>query len=400
MNDARRAGVSALFAWAIAVCLFGCSGSDEGSASTDDAASDAAADEGIANDSAPSDDAAPGGDAAPSDGSSSDTSPADASSDAPADVADGGKPGLGFSVGTNLSGAEFGPVPGTYDKDYTYPTHAEVDYFVGKGFKVLRIPFRWERLQPTLGGALSSTELARLKSLVSYVTSKGAHALVDPHNYARYNDQIVGASSVTTANLAQFWSLVAKEFAGDPLVWLGVMNEPHDMSTSLWLTDANAAIAEIRKAGAKNLILVPGNFWTGAHSWVGTDASSNSNVMGGVVDPLDNFVYEMHQYLDSDSSGTHAACVSGTIGSERLKSATDWLAAHGAHAFLGEFGASTDATCLAAVDDMLKFVDAHRAQWIGWTWWSAGPWWGDYMYSLEPSGGTDKPQMAVLMKHE
>lgn len=47
--------------------------------------------------------------------------------------------------------------------------------------------------------------------------------------------------------------------------------------------------------------------------------------MGALTDPSNLIVYHMHQYLDSDGSGTHAECVSGTIGQERLKAATEWL---------------------------------------------------------------------------
>ena len=308
-----------------------------------------------------------------------------------------------FLAGTNLSGAEFGTRADVYGKDYTYPTNAEIDYFTGKGLKVFRINFLWERLEPTLDAPLATVELGRLKSLIGYISSKGAYSIVDPHNYARYADKIVGSGSgaATAAQLGTFWKLVATEFKGDPHVIFGLMNEPHDMATSLWLTDANAAIAEIRKAGATNLILVPGNFWTGAHSWVGTAADSNSTVMAGVVDPGKNFAYEVHQYLDTDSSGTSATCVSRTIGSERLAAFTKWVTDRGARAFLGEFGGSSDATCLAAIDDMLTYVDAHRAQYLGWTWWSAGPWWADYMYSIEPTAsGADKPQFATLLKHK
>ena len=52
-------------------------------------------------------------------------------------------------VGVNLSGAEFGQniLPGTYGTQYTYPTTAEVDYYKGKGMNMIRLPFRWERLQ-------------------------------------------------------------------------------------------------------------------------------------------------------------------------------------------------------------------------------------------------------------
>jgi len=45
------------------------------------------------------------------------------------------------------------------------------------------------------------------------------------------------------------------------------MNEPHDMPTELWRDDANRAIRAIRQDEAQNLILVPGNAWTGGWSW-------------------------------------------------------------------------------------------------------------------------------------
>jgi endoglucanase len=51
-------------------------------------------------------------------------------------------------IGVNLSGAEFGTAMiGTYGIDYTYPTHAEIDYFASKGMGIIRLPFMWERLQ-------------------------------------------------------------------------------------------------------------------------------------------------------------------------------------------------------------------------------------------------------------
>lgn len=62
-----------------------------------------------------------------------------------------------------------------------------------------------------------------------------------------------------------------------------------------------------------------------------------------LTDPEDKIVYEMHQYLDSDSSGTSETCVSATILSERLKVATEWLKTNGKKGVLGEFagGANT-----------------------------------------------------------
>lgn len=46
------------------------------------------------------------------------------------------------------------------------------------------------------------------------------------------------------------------------------MNDPHDMPTSLVLLNDQAAIDDIRKSGARQLILAPGNGYTGGHSWL------------------------------------------------------------------------------------------------------------------------------------
>jgi len=45
--------------------------------------------------------------------------------------------------GVNLSGLEFGQgnLPGQFNKDYTVPTNAEVDYFTGKGMNSFRLPY-------------------------------------------------------------------------------------------------------------------------------------------------------------------------------------------------------------------------------------------------------------------
>src|SRR6185503_7547873 len=31
--------------------------------------------------------------------------------------------------------------------------------------------------------------------------------------------------------------------------------------------------------------------------------------------------------------------------------------------------------------------------------WAAGPWWAEYIFTLEPSGSTDRPQMVPLSNH-
>eukprot|EP00727_Mastigamoeba_balamuthi_P002764 m51a1_g12485 putative endoglucanase (132) ;mRNA; r:85-529 len=102
-------------------------------------------------------------------------------------------------TGVSLAGAEFneGAMPGTYNTDYGYPTTAEVDFFVSnKGMNFIRIPFRWDRLQRTLGADFDQEELSRLTTLVNYATGKGAHVLLDPHNYAEWQKKVVGSADL------------------------------------------------------------------------------------------------------------------------------------------------------------------------------------------------------------
>ena len=333
-----------------------------------------------------------GGSASPTPAASPSPSPATSPSPAPAAAT------LAWR-GVSLAGAEFGEgnLPGTYGSTYVYPTAASVAYFKAKGMNVARLPFRWERLQPTLMQAFDAAELARLHGFIDAVTATGVTVILDPHNYARWHGNLIGSSAVPNAAFADFWARLAGEFKANTKVAFGLMNEPNTMPTEQWLAGANAALAAIRSAGATNLVTVPGNAWSGAHSWAQNwYGTSNATTMKGIVDPGGNMVFEVHQYLDADSSGTSANCVSETIGVERVQTFTTWLRSNGYRALLGEFAGGANTTCNAAVTNLLAHLEANADVWQGWTWWAAGPWWGSYMFSIEPDGTTDKPQMATL----
>ena len=303
--------------------------------------------------------------------------------------------------GVNLSGAEFGfeNLPGEFGVDYIYPSTADVEYFTGLGASVIRLPFRWERLQLEPGGALDPVELARLDAAVDAITGNGAAVIVDPHNFARYDGAVVGGDDLAVDALSDLWARLALRYRDNELVILGLMNEPFEMSSEVWVDQANRSIAAIRETGADNLILVPGNEYSGAHAWdedfYGTP---NSEAMLAIVDPGDNFAIEVHQYLDGDSSGGAPECVSSTVGSERLEDFNDWLGDHDLRGFLGEFAGGESDVCSQALTDMLRFVEANDDRWLGWTYWGAGPWWGDYIFEIQPdaSGAIDDPQMVVL----
>ena len=155
------------------------------------------------------------------------------------------------------------------------------------------------------------------------------------------------------------------------------------MDQTLVLNLNQAAIDGIRAAGATTqYIFVEGNAWTGAWSW-----TDNNDNMKNLTDPQDKLVYEMHQYLDSDGSGTSATCVSSTIGKERVMAATQWLKDNGKVGILGEFAGGVNDQCKTAVTGMLDYLADNTDVWLGAMWWAAGPWWGDYIFSMEPTTG-------------
>jgi endoglucanase len=306
--------------------------------------------------------------------------------------------------GVNLAGAEFGSaVPGTPGVDFVWPSNAEIDYFHGKGMNVLRVPFKWERMQPTQNAALAGTYLAALDALVAHAASVGVKVILDPHNYARYGGNVVGTAGLPNAAFADFWTRLASHFVGNEAVIFGLMNEPNSMPTEQWAAAANAAIAAIRAAGSQQLILVPGNAWTGAHSWSQSwYGTPNATAMLAIVDSGNRFAFELHQYFDSDYSGTSATCVAtaGT-GANQLQGVTTWLRANGYKGFLGEFAGADNSACQAAIVSAMDHLKGNSDVWLGWTWWAAGPWWGSYMYTLEPGNGfsTDSPQMNWLQPY-
>jgi endoglucanase len=300
--------------------------------------------------------------------------------------------------GVNLSGAEYGERGGLYGTNYTYPSQETIGYFAGKGMTIIRLPFRWERLQPTLGARLDDDELQRLKDTVALVRRHKMSVLLDPHNFGYYDKDQVGKPPATNAAFADFWARLSVEFANQEGVLFGLMNEPHDIPATDWLKAANAAIRGIRAVGARNLILVPGTAWSGAASWQ-TDVigGANGSVMLGVHDPLDFYAYEFHQYLDADSSGTHDTCEGAKAATDAIANVTAWLKTNGKRGFLGEFGASANADCLDGLKAMLTTMSDNSDAWIGFSYWAAGEWWPPTEpFNVQPRDTPERPQMRLL----
>ena len=307
---------------------------------------------------------------------------------------------VGLRLGVNLAGAEFGAeMPGRHGSTYIWPGNASADYYRAQGLDAFRIPFRWERLEHRPGAGFVPDEIGHLDRLVRHITGSGAIVILDVHNYGRWHDgrraRIVGENGPSAAAFASLWGRLAIRYRDVPQVMFGLMNEPHDQDMAPLLATLQGAIGAIRAAGATQRILVPGNHWSGGHSWV---SSGNAEAMLRITDPADNFAFDIHQYLDVRSSGATHECVPGS-GGNRLRPFTDWARANGRAGFLGEFNTGHDAACLAELAALLRHLQDNRDVWLGGTYWAGGPWWGENDFTVEPADLTNpvhRPQLTVL----
>ncbi|CAE6430136.1 unnamed protein product [Rhizoctonia solani] len=341
-------------------------------------------------------------------------------------------------AGVNESGGEFGVwsndavpgtgLPGRFGVDYAFINKSTVDIFVKNdkvrnqrpgGFPLyladfgnnqintfrvaFLLTFRSACVHSLTAWGRSSTRrqyFNHFKEAIDYITiTKGAYAILDPHNYMRYNNpsqqpmtgSIIGDTSdikaATTAQFQAFWNQLAGRFKTNEKVIFGIMNEPHDMPTSLVLSNNQAAVNGIRAAGAKQLILAPGNDWTGGHSWTGY-ANASSEYMYKLNDPLKNLAIEVHEYLDVDYSGSHAECTQP--GPSNLAALTAWLKKYGLKAIVGETGGGQNSNCYAQLKELFDYLAAND-EYIGWTGWAAGPLWGNFRSCCGDNSGNLEP---------
>ena len=300
--------------------------------------------------------------------------------------------------GSNVAGGEFNPgkLPGVPGQDYVFPAGNEVALLQRLGLRLMRVPVLWERLQPTPLETLDVAELDRLDQVVRLARSAGLTVVLDVHNYGAYRGVPLDRPGAPAGALPDLWARLARHFADDDTVVFGLMNEPKDFDPVAWAAIAKATLGAIRATGARNVVLVPGSHWDGAHSWFDdVDGHSNAQALLPLAQGDDRVVFEVHQYFDDDYSGTKETCGAAGKVPAALSNVATWARRNHVRVMLGEFGVSQRPECVKALDDALAVIERDRDVWYGWTYWAAGAWWGNYPFNIEASGG-DTPQAKVL----
>ncbi len=300
--------------------------------------------------------------------------------------------------GANVSGGEFngGAQPRRYGYDYIYPAQAEVDLLKKLNLKLMRVPILWERIQYTPSGPLDEAEMTRLDAVVKLATNAGMTIVLDVHNYGFLRDVALGDPASPPYALPDLWRRIALRYARYPDVAFGLMNEPFTIQTGTWAAIVRQTLDAIRATGSRNMVLIPGTNWDGAHSWqtpFPTLSNASTLLPVGRNDP--NVAFEVHQYFDDWYSGTHDTCSSAAAAVSALASIGTWARANHVKLFLGEFGVSQRPECVQALDNALKVIERDSDVWYGWAYWTAGAWWGTYMFNIQVPGGVT-PQGNVL----
>jgi endoglucanase len=314
--------------------------------------------------------------------------------------------------GVNLAGAEFA------DNEY-WPDNKFVDYYSDRNFNFVRLPFKWARLQPDLFGPLAEHSLAQMHRIVSRATERGMWVALDMHNYMRRSTQsgatdIIGkpGTGITNAHFADAWARLAEQFKDNPRVLFNLMNEPYgiadDQSAANQIIAGaqNAAAAAIRATGANNCIMFSTNHYSGAHHFIYSEYQQNLVLM--FEDPGQNWVLDLHQYLDPGFGGTSVAVQKGAGGIATLGTVTEFMRANGIRAILGEFNAGPSPEAAEEVKNHLAWLQANADVWAGWAWWLGGQgsdnsYYDSDPYILDPLSLVppivDKPQMAMLQTY-
>jgi endoglucanase len=245
----------------------------------------------------------------------------------------------GVGRGVTVNGGEFGsPIdrrtasfsnrtPGRYNTWYHYDRAGTFEFLADRGVGHVKIPFRWERLQPELGGPLDDAEVRRIKDVVRRARGAGLPVILDMHNYGAYYlsngdhgvRRAIGSRHVGVADFADAWRRISQVFDDNPgVLAYALMAEPFDMPSvgsrspaEVWEQASQAAVTAIRGRGDDTLVSISG------YGWDAVQVFTRFHPDAWIDDPEDNVLYEVHHYWDGESSGDYARSYSDELARAR-----------------------------------------------------------------------------------
>jgi endoglucanase len=232
-----------------------------------------------------------------------------------------------------------------------------------------------------------------IKQYVKSLNAAGLVAVLDLHWSAPGAEPASGQQVMADASHSvAFWSSVARSFRSNAGVLFDLYNEPHDIGWSCWRNGCTAAsgwktagmqqlLDAVRRAGAKQPVLVAGLNWAGDLSgWLGN----------APTDPLHQLVASLHIY--NFSACNTASCWNQTVA----------RVARSVPVVTGELGENDCAS--GFVRSYMRWADRHRVSYLAWTWdtWDcrSGPALiSSYAGTPTPYGAGFKQHLAALARN-
>ena len=273
---------------------------------------------------------------------------------------------LAYQFGVNIEGLQFGDtvIPGTVGTNYFAPFTADIDVHYNNGARIFRIPFLWERMQVTLGGAIDTGYFNLLKTATDYILSKSSDTTViwDCHNYSARNiggtKYQIGTTEVPLTDFVGFWKKLGLLGNYSQRIHYCLMNEPIQSNAVTWAGYMQTLVNELRENNVANTLQISGISYTSVARWY---ASGSAEAFKNFNDPMQNYVFEAHAYFDLDQDGSSAGnnvfAQYAHYGYESVKLLTEWARRYGHKIHIGETATADHAL---SKTNMINFIDFVR----------------------------------------
>jgi len=144
-----------------------------------------------------------------------------------------------------------------------FVTALDVDQLKAAGLTHVRIPLEPSFLWDDAAGRVHEEHLAEYRRAIGLLVERGMGVVVDPHpNQSPWAQPRAGADFV--AKYSGFWAALAAALSDtDPgLVFLEVVNEPHDFKDSRdWAASQATIVAAMRAGAPAHTIIATGDQW-------------------------------------------------------------------------------------------------------------------------------------------
>jgi len=142
----------------------------------------------------------------------------------------------------------------------------------------------------------------------------------------------------TNDQFSDLWTQLATKYASNPFVMFELMNEPHEIDLTAWVTSCQQAVAAIRAAEkVSHIILLPGENFSSAGTFLSSGWGAALSTVTNPDGSTTNLVLDLHKYLDVDNSGDHAECVMDNV-ADTFEPVAAWLRTNKRQAMLSETG--------------------------------------------------------------